>query len=129
VVANRTRERAQELVERFRDQPAQARAAGLDELAGCIFDLLINGTSAGLTGDALAVGPGVFAPGARAYDMIYAPGSTPFLDWASAAGVAQRADGRGMLVEQAAESFFLWRGLRPETAPVIAALTALLGAP
>jgi shikimate dehydrogenase len=68
---------------------------------------------------------GVFAPGALAYDMMYGSGPTPFLRRAQGLGAARLADGIGMLVEQAAESFLLWRGVRPSTAAVIAQLKAL----
>jgi shikimate dehydrogenase len=86
------------------------------------FDLLINATSAGLAGEAPPLPAGVIAPGALAYDMVYGR-DTPCLALARAAGAAAQ-DGSGMLVEQAAESFLLWRGVRPDTAPVLAALTA-----
>ena len=89
-------------------------------MAGERFDLLINATSAGLAGEAPPLPAGAFAPGALGYDMVYGR-DTPFLAVARAAG-AQACDGTGMLVEQAAESFLLWRGLRPDTAPVLAAL-------
>jgi shikimate dehydrogenase len=81
---------------------------------------LINATSAGLAGEAPALSAGQFAHGALAYDMVYGR-DTPFLALARAAGAAVH-DGSGMLVEQAAESFLLWRGVRPDTAPVLAAL-------
>jgi shikimate dehydrogenase len=124
VVANRTLEKAEELVAHF--QPLQSRARrgfaarAYGALAGMPFDLLVNATSAGLEG-AMPPLPGeVVAPGAHAYDMVYAR-RTPFLDFARERG-AQVSDGIGMLVEQAAESFLIWRGVRPETAPVIRAL-------
>ena len=85
------------------------------------YDLLINATSTGLTNEMPPLAAGVFAPGALAYDMMYGR-ETPFMKFARANGAAIVADGLGMLVEQAAESFFIWRGVRPETAPVIAAL-------
>ena len=125
VVANRTLEKAVELVGYFEKlqscapQGFSARAYGA--LAGTQFDILINATSAGLKGAMPPLPEGIFAPGALAYDMVYAR-RTPFLDFARARG-ARIADGLGMLVEQAAESFFIWRGVRPETAPVIRALT------
>jgi shikimate dehydrogenase len=115
-LANRTARRAAELAGLFRD----VRGGGVGELAGESFDLVINATSAGLQNQAPPLPPGIFAPGAFAYDMVYGR-DTPFLAMARAAGAAT-SDGLGMLVEQAAESFLLWRGLRPETAPVLAAL-------
>jgi shikimate dehydrogenase len=118
VVANRTVARAKSLAARV----AGVRACGLDELAGQSFDLVVNATSAGLSGQAPALPPGLFRPGALAYDMVYGR-DTPFLAQARAAGCAT-ADGAGMLVEQAAESFLLWRGVRPDTRAVRAALCA-----
>ena len=122
VVANRTRIKAEELVARFaaRSPAARIRASGYDELEASAFDLVINATSTGLS-DAIPPLPrDVFAPGALAYDMVYGK-ETPFLAVAAAVGVTV-SDGLGMLVEQAAESFFIWRGVRPETRPVIALL-------
>jgi shikimate dehydrogenase len=92
---------------------------GFAALAGRQFDLVINATSAGLSGAALPLPASIFAPGGVAYEMVYGR-ATPFLTQAS----ARVADGLGMLVEQAAESFFIWRGMRPRTAPVLAALRA-----
>jgi shikimate dehydrogenase len=89
-------------------------------LAGKQFDVVINATSAGLSGSMPALPENLFAPGALAYDMVYGK-STLFMQYAQARGV-RVADGLGMLVEQAAESFLVWRGVRPVTAPVIAAL-------
>jgi shikimate dehydrogenase len=119
VVANRTIERACELVERFQRLFPQAplSASGYDALAGSAFDLIVNATSAGLSGAKPAIAPCMFARNALAYDMMYGKPSS-FLDLAQGAG-ARLADGLGMLVEQAAESFYVWRGVRPETAPVI----------
>jgi shikimate dehydrogenase len=119
VVANRTRERAQELARRFGGSGCM-RGIGLDELDGS-FDLVVNATSSSTRGETLTLPEGLFAPGASAYDMAYGPAARPFLDKARAAG-ARACDGLGMLVEQAAESFWLWRGKRPETAAVIAGL-------
>ena len=94
-----------------------------DALAGRTFDVVINATSAGLKGDVAWPWPtGMFRAGAFAYDMIYGDGGTMFLRWARAQGVARSADGIGMLIEQAAESFFLWRGVRPASASVFALL-------
>jgi shikimate dehydrogenase len=97
---------------------------GYSELRGKHFDLVINGTSSSLA-DALPPLPdGLFADGALAYEMMYGKGVTPFLAFASAQGARQLSDGLGMLVEQAAESFRLWRGVAPQTAPVIQSLRA-----
>lgn len=116
VVANRTADKARALAQRY----AAAKGVGYPDLRGEQFDLLINATSAGLADAAPPLPAGVFAPGALAYDMVYGR-DTPFLALARAAGAAAQ-DGSGMLVEQAAESFLVWRGLRPDTAPVLAAL-------
>ena len=116
VIANRTAQKALALSRRF----APATAGGYAELEGEQFDLVINATSAGLSGELPAVAKAIFATGALAYDMVYGR-DTPFLRLAREAGAAA-SDGLGMLVEQAAESFLLWRGVRPDTAPVLAAL-------
>jgi shikimate dehydrogenase len=97
--------------------------ASYDGLAHRQFDVVINATSAGLSGEMPMLPPTLFASGAMAYDMVYGR-STPFLEFARTHG-ARTADGLGMLVEQAAESFFIWRGVRPETTPVIAELRAM----
>ena len=95
----------------------------LAALAGRDFDVVVNATSAGLAGDVTLPWPdGLFRPRAFAYDMIYADAPTAFLRWAKTQGVQRAADGLGMLIEQAAESFYLWRGVRPDTAPVFALL-------
>lgn len=119
VIANRTRERALDLAARFRDA-GKVEGAGLDAM-GEGYDLVLNATSSSTRGEHLVLPAGLFAPGACAYDMAYGPAAHAFLDLATAAG-ARASDGLGMLVEQAAESFFLWRGKWPETARVIAAL-------
>jgi shikimate dehydrogenase len=124
VVANRTLDRAQRLVERFRARfpSCGLRASGYPALAGQAFDIVINATSAGLSDAAPELPAGVFAPGSIAYDMLYGEGLAPFLALAQRLGAARLSDGIGMLVEQAAESFFIWRGVRPLAAPVIAKL-------
>jgi len=115
-LVNRSVGKALELQRHFRG----IAACGYDELAGRRFDIVINATSSGLT-DALPPLPGnVFAEGALAYDMMYGR-ITPFMRLARQHG-AQVADGLGMLVEQAAESFMIWRGVRPDTRPVLAQL-------
>ena len=123
-IANRTADKALRLAETFRHKPAAASSVlcGLPfgELAGHHFDLVINATSTSLRGELPPLPAGAFAAGALAYDMMYGA-TTPFMAFAAAHG-AKTSDGLGMLVEQAAESFLLWRGVRPETAPVIALL-------
>jgi len=122
-IANRTPEKALQLAEAFRYHPAAASsvlsALRYEELAGHRFDLVINATSSSLQGELPPLPAGVFAGGSLAYDMMYDRRLTPFLVFAQFHGAAQLADGLGMLVEQAAESFFLWRGVRPDTGPVI----------
>ena len=90
---------------------------GFDALGGQSFDVIINATSAGLTGDAHSLPGNLLNNKTLAYDMVYGR-DTPFLAAARAAG-ARACDGLGMLVEQAAESFFIWRGVRPATRPVL----------
>lgn len=123
VVANRTVGKAVALCRHFaelRGGSGPLAASGYGELAGARFDLVVNATSAGLSGDLPALPEGVFAPGVLAYDMVYGR-PTAFLELARASG-ARTADGLGMLVEQAAESFHVWRGVRPDTRPVLALL-------
>jgi shikimate dehydrogenase len=131
VVANRSFDKAQALVDRHADWAAQhgvrLTARALDN-AGQAYDVVINGTAASLAGAGVPVGPGVLRPGTLTLDMMYGPAAQPFLQWARDHHAVAR-DGLGMLVEQAAESFLLWRGVRPDTAPVLAALRALVDAP
>jgi shikimate dehydrogenase len=123
VVANRTVDKAIALREHFvklHSAGATLSASSYEALAGCAFDVVINATSAGLSGEMPRLPYELFAPDALAYDMVYGR-ATPFLQFAETQGV-RAVDGLGMLVEQAAESFYIWRGVRPNTAPVIAAL-------
>lgn len=121
-LSNRTAAKADALATIFSPR-GPLRAVAPAALAGQDFDVVINATSAGLAGEAgLPWPPGLFRPGAFAYDMIYADAPTTFLRWARAAGAARDADGLGMLIEQAAESFALWRGVRPDTRSIFALL-------
>lgn len=115
VVVNRTAAKAEQLARDFADLGAIS-GGGFDALSGQ-FDLVINGTSASLTGDLPPLPEELFTANAWAYDMMYGAEPTVFLQWAGPRG-AKLLDGLGMLIEQAAESFFLWRNVRPETAPV-----------
>lgn len=121
VVANRTVARASELVSLFRDA-GLIRATGLDARCEAPFDLVVNATSGGTRGEGAVVPPGAIGRATCAYDMAYGDGARAFVQLARASGALATADGVGMLVEQAAESFLLWRGVRPDTAPVIAML-------
>lgn len=123
-VANRTAAKARELVHLFVHH-GNILGCGLGEIEGQ-FDAVINATSASLAGEAVALPPGIFAAGALAYDMMYGKEETPFLAAARTAGAGRLADGLGMLVEQAAEAFLLWRGTRPDTASVLADLRTQL---
>ena len=128
VVANRTLAKAQALVARHaavaRDHGVVLAASGL-EAPGTAFDVVLNASASSLQGAGSPVAAGVLRPGALALDLMYGAAAAPFLAWAAAAG-AQPRDGLGMLVEQAAEAFLFWRGVRPQTAPVLAALRAEL---
>ena len=131
VIANRTLHKAEALVQLFNvgkhAQESKVLRASSLQIHARPFDLVINGTSASLNGDMPDLNPTILQAGACCYDMMYGKEPTPFLRWAAQHG-AHCADGLGMLVEQAAESFYLWRGVRPETAPVLAALRASLNA-
>jgi shikimate dehydrogenase len=117
-IANRTVEKAHELRRRFAPF-GPVTSGGYAELAGSSFDLVINATSAGLAGELPPLPSRLFAPGGFAYDMVYGPPHAGFAARARGDGAAQVADGLGMLVAQAAESFFVWRGLRPAIEQVI----------
>jgi len=121
VIANRTAAKAEQLAEDFADL-GRLTGGGLAFITGQQFDVIVNGTAAGLAGDMPALPDEILAPGGACYDMVYGDRATAFVSWARRRGAAVALDGLGMLVEQAAESFALWRGVRPETAPVIAAL-------
>lgn len=119
-LANRTLAKAEQLVDLFRP------AAGATALSACgfeqpatPFDVIINGTSASLQGDLPPVSPNVIGSDTVVYDMMYSLTTTTFNQWAQDQGATRVFDGLGMLVEQAAESFRVWRGVMPETAPVI----------
>jgi len=117
-ILNRTLSRAQQLIEEFK-QLVEITARDYEGLIEAPFDLIINGTSLSLTGELPAIDKGVIAADCCCYDMMYGAQDTPFVSWAKNNGAALALDGLGMLVEQAAESFAIWRGVRPETAPVI----------
>ena len=132
VLANRSLDKAQALVQRHQAWAALhgvplaactlAQAVGQAKAHGP-FDIVINASASSLAGQTSPVDAAVLAPGARVVDLMYGPAAAPFLAWAHAAG-AQARDGLGMLVEQAAEAFMLWRGVRPQTAPVLRQLRA-----
>src|SRR5690606_14818983 len=111
-IANRTAARAGELARDFAEL-GEVSAGGFDTLAGRRYDWVINATSASLQGELPPLPEGLLAPGAWCYDLMYASDETPFCRWAREAGAERAVDGLGMLVEQAAESFQLWRGVRP----------------
>jgi shikimate dehydrogenase len=120
---NRTAGRGEELAAAFA-QHGPVASMSPAQLEGRKFDVVINATSVGVNGGIperlWPASP--FVPGGLAYDLVYSDSVTPFLGWATAQGAARTADGLGMLVEQAAESFFLWRGVRPRTDTVFAML-------
>jgi shikimate dehydrogenase len=124
VIANRTPDRAALLAQEFSAPHGVLRASSYDALDGA-YDVIINATSASLVGALPPLDGTVFAAGALAYDKLYSREATAFMRFAAGHGAAVR-DGLGMLVEQAAESFFVWRGVRPDTGPVHVALRALL---
>lgn len=130
-VVNRTESRAHDLVRAFAGhaQAPRLSAGGFAALAdGRQWDVVINATASSLSDAAPALPAGLYAREALAYDMVYGAQATAFMRQAHRDGAARTADGLGMLVSQAAESFFIWRGIRPRTEPVLAALRAQLQA-
>ena len=123
VIANRTADRAKALAAAFA-QMGNVEGVGFRYIAGGPYDVVINATSASLTGEIPDVPVGVIGSETFCYDMAYGKGDTPFVRWCVELGCRAAASGWGMLVEQAAESFRLWRGVRPLTGPVLAALTS-----
>ncbi|MDX1341228.1 MAG: shikimate dehydrogenase [Reinekea sp.] len=114
VLANRTLKKVEELADDF----PELTPSTFEDLSGQ-FDIVINGTSASLSGQVPPLPPGTINAGSKCYDMMYGKEPTAFMVWAKKQGAVHCADGLGMLVNQAAESFSIWRGVRPETQPVI----------
>ncbi len=121
MIANRTAAKARALAAELQSL-GLVQGCGLDELEGEQYDLIINGTAAGLQGEVPPLPDTILTVGGWTYDMMYASEPTAFVRWGEAHRAGKALDGLGMLVEQAAESFYLWRGVRPDTAPVIARL-------
>ncbi|MGA1218021.1 MAG: shikimate dehydrogenase [Gammaproteobacteria bacterium] len=115
VILNRTEARAEELCDRFKNVSGASKLAAGGLNTRLTFDGVINATAASLSGERPPLPRSLWAPEAFAYDMMYGATATPFLQWAESCGIGARADGFGMLVEQAAEAFALWRGVRPST--------------
>ena len=118
IIANRTLAKAEKLASEFSDRGGIA-ALGFESLNGESFDLIVNATAASLTGDLPPLPERILNPGGVCYDLAYASQPTPFVRWGLGQGARLSVDGIGMLVEQAAESFFIWRGKRPQTRQVI----------
>ncbi len=127
LIANRTASKAEALADTLA-QKWEVQGGGFDALRDAQFDVIINGSSAGITGDLPPLPDTLLAPGGSAYDLVYGNTPPPFVRWANDHGAIHAADGLGMLVEQAAESFALWRGVRPPTAGVIEQLRSGLQA-
>ncbi len=126
VITNRTVSKAQKLASDFADL-GNIKGCGFDELTDSgHFDLIINGTSASLAGEIAPLPNSVLTAKSQGYDMMYAAEPTPFMYWMNEQGAQQTADGLGMLVEQAAEAFTRWRGVRPQTASVIQSIRAAM---
>lgn len=121
IIANRTPARAKELAAAFAGR-VPVEGCGFEALAEREMDVVINATAASLQGELPPLPEGLLAPGAACYDMMYGAEPTPFMRWAAAHGAEIVSDGLGMLVEQAAASFYVWRGVWPETAAVIRTL-------
>ncbi|MCF6336495.1 MAG: shikimate dehydrogenase [Gammaproteobacteria bacterium] len=129
LIVNRTPSRAYELAADFNtsdNKQGTLTGGGFDDLAGQHFDLIINATAASLQGEVPPLPDETCTANTWCYDMMYSAGPTPFMHWAEQHDAEKSVDGLGMLVEQAAESFFHWRGVRPNTAPVIQTIRAQL---
>jgi shikimate dehydrogenase len=120
-IANRTPDRARNLAGEFADM-GQILGCGFADIEGPPYDLIVNATSASLRGEMPDLPAGLVGEATICYDMAYGRGHTPFTLWAKSLHAARTTKGWGMLVEQAAESFLLWRGIRPDTRPVLQAL-------
>jgi shikimate dehydrogenase len=120
-IANRNAERATKLAREFSTLGA-VHGCGFDSITASTFDLVLNATSASLQDTIPPIPPGVIGPTTLCYDMAYGKGETAFTRWSKSAGAGRAETGWGMLVEQAAESFLVWRGVKPDTAAVIAAV-------
>jgi shikimate dehydrogenase len=116
-VANRTKDRADEVAAKFGAGLVARSFAELAEQPP--FDVLINATSAGLKGETPPFAASLVGPNSFCYDLVYGSSDTPFVAWAKSHGAARAVNGWGMLVEQAAESFAIWRGVRPDTQPLL----------
>jgi shikimate dehydrogenase len=117
LIANRTQDKARTLADEF-SPLGNLSSCAFDELGGQRFDLIINATSAGLDGSVPPFPSSIITPEVVCYDLSYAMTDTPFISWARQRGTERVHQGWGMLIEQAAESFFIWRGVRPDTRPV-----------
>ena len=126
MIANRTPQRAEALAAAFADLGV-TQGVGFEYVGDTPFDLIINATSASLSGDIPPIPAGAIGPETVCYDLAYGRSAMAFVRWAQQSGCARAVQGLGMLVEQAAESFRLWRGVRPETAEVLAALKERIG--
>ena len=130
-IVNRDVSKAHALVDAFgvaNRHGAHFRAGAFDALDAARYDVIVNATSASLSNASLPLPADLFAQATLAYDMMYRATPTPFMEFAARSGAAVVADGLGMLVEQAAAAFEIWRGVRPQTAPLLATLRASLGA-
>jgi len=125
-ITNRTFSKAEELADQFSSNQHTVQAVKIENLANTEpFDLVINATSSGLTGTELELPEGLFSNQSLAYDMVYSNTDTPFMSWARNHGATKVTDGFGMLVEQAADAFLIWQGVRPKTRLVYPRLTHL----
>ena len=119
VIANRSTERALQVVAQFGGAPALAAHAFAELASLPPFDVVVNATSVGLKGEPPPFPAGLLNAQSFCYDLVYGSSDTPFITWARSHGAARAVQGFGMLVEQAAESFFIWRGVRPDTKPLL----------